>query len=334
MMYGDRDEPGALLSRLGTRMQATMLPDDVPPAVVETVAQSLRLPYVAIDVADGSGQFRVAAEHGVPKGEMHIEPLTHRGTTVGRLRASDRGSDDPLNKSDLDLIRSLTREVGPAVEAVRLHRDLLQSRAEAVALREDERRRLRRDLHDGLGPTLAAIGLKAALAARDVPESSTAHALLGEIESEAKASVGDIRRLVDALRPPALDELGLIGALRSRAHSLAGQVSFDVSGNLEGAALPAAVETACYRIAVEAMTNTVRHSDSHRCSVRVATDDWDLTVVVRDDGHGLAAGHVPGVGLRSMQERAEEVGGSLVLESTAIGTTVTARLPLDLEASG
>ncbi len=149
---------------------------------------------------------------------------------MGRLRVSERGRDDPLEPADLELLRSLAGEVGPAVQAVRLHQDLLRSRAEVVALREDERRRLRRDLHDGLGPSLAAIGLKAGLAARQVPPESAARGLLGEIDTEVKAGLGDIRRLVEALRPPALDELGLVGAVRARAASLAGDVIIDVSG--------------------------------------------------------------------------------------------------------
>jgi signal transduction histidine kinase len=187
-MYGERDDPAGVLARLGTRMQAVILPDEVLPAVVETVAQSLRLPYVAIDLADGSGQFRVAAEHGTPVGSVHNETLNHHGAEVGRLRVSERGRDEPLEPADLELVRSLAGEVGPAVQAVRLHQDLLRSRAEVVALREDERRRLRRDLHDGLGPALAAIGLKAGLVARELPPDSTAQALLGEIDTEVKSA--------------------------------------------------------------------------------------------------------------------------------------------------
>ena len=231
LMYGDRDDPAGVLARLGTRMQAVMLPGEVLPVVVETVAQSLRLPYVAIDLADGAGEFRLAAEHGAPVGAVHSETLTHHGDRVGRLRVSDRGRDDPLEPADLELIRSLAREVGPAVEAVRLHEDLLRSRAEVVALREDERRRLRRDLHDGLGPTLAAIRLKAGLAAREVPPESPARGLLGEIDAEVTTSLADVRRLVEALRPPALDELGLLGAVRSRAAALAGEMEIDVAGS-------------------------------------------------------------------------------------------------------
>ena len=309
-----------------------MLPDDVLPVVVETVAQSLRLPYVAIDLADATGEFRVAAEHGTPVGTVHTETLTHHGATVGRLRVSERGRDDPLESADLELVRSLAREVGPAVQAVRLHKDLLRSRAEVVALREDERRRLRRDLHDGLGPALAAIGLKAGLAAREVPPESAARGLLGEIDTEVKASLGDIRRLVEALRPPALDELGLLGAVRSRAAASGRRPGRSTSiGASPTGPLPAAVETAAYRIVVEAITNAVRHSGGTRCTVSISVADDAVELSVSDDGRGLDPDRTPGVGLRSMRERASEVGGTLSVRSTPEGgTVVSARLPLDL----
>jgi two-component system NarL family sensor kinase len=330
LMYGERDDPAGVLAQLGTRMQAVPLPDEVLPAVVETVAHSLRLPYVAIDLADQAGEFRVTAEHGAPIGTVRAETLTHHGVEVGRLRVSDRGRDEPLEPADLELIRSLAVEVGPAVQAVRLHQDLLRSRAEVIALREDERRRLRRDLHDGLGPALAAIGLKTALAAREVPPDSNARALLGEIDTEVKSSLGDIRRLVEALRPPALDELGLLGAVRSRAAALGGDLRIDVSGSEPSDALPAAIETAAYRIAVEAMINAVRHSGGTHCAISILVDDSAVEVLVRDDGHGLVPDRKPGVGLRSMQERAAEVGGTLSVRSTADGTVVSAPLPLSV----
>ncbi|HJQ88121.1 MAG TPA: sensor histidine kinase [Propionibacteriaceae bacterium] len=331
LMYGDRDDPAGVLARLGTRMQAVMLPGEVLPVVVETVAQSLRLPYVAIDLADGTGEFRLAAEHGVPVGTVHSEALRHHGDTVGRLRVSERGRDDPLEPADMELIGSLAREVGPAVQAVRLHEDLLRSRAEVVALREDERRRLRRDLHDGLGPTLAAIRLKAGLAAREVPPDSTARGLLGEIDTEVTTSLADVRRLVEALRPPALDELGLLGAVRSRAAALAGAMEIDVAGSDPSGPLPAAIETAAYRIVVEAMTNAVRHSDGMRCTVSILIGDDAVELSVRDDGNGLEPDRTPGVGLRSMRERAAEVGGTLSIQSPPKGgTVITARLPLNL----
>jgi signal transduction histidine kinase len=331
LMYGDRHDPAAALDRLGSRLHAVMLPADVLPAVVETVARSLRVPYAGIEIADGTGAYHVAADHGVPVGDLHVEPLLQHGATVGRLLVSARGRDDPLDSIDRSLISSLAQQIGPAVHAVRLHDDLVRSRSEIVALREDERRRIRRDLHDGLGPTLAAIGLKADLAARGLAGGSAEHRLLSEISTEVKAALIDVRRLVEALRPPALDELGLVGAIRSRAASLAGGMLIDVAGPVDPVALPAAVETAAYRIAVEAMTNAVRHSRGRHCTVLIAPDARLLELTVRDDGVGLDPARAIGVGLRSMRERADEVGGSFSVGSPAGGGTVVyASLPTGL----
>ena len=330
LMYGERDDPAGVLAQLGSRMQAAMLPDDVLPVVAETVAQSLRLPYVAIDLPEETGGFRTIVERGRSVGTLHTEELRHHGSVVGRLRVSARGIDDPLEPADLALLRSLAGEIGPAVQAVRLHQDLVRSRAEVVALREDERRRLRRDLHDGLGPALAAIGLKAGLARRDVAQTTRAYDLLGEIDGEVKASLGGIRRLVEGLRPPALDELGLVGALRTRAATLAADLTVEVTGELSEQRLPAAVEAAAYWIAVEAMTNAARHSQGSRCMVDLRLFHHTLVLVVADDGRGLDSSRPSGVGLSSMRERAVEVGGSLVVHAAADGTEVVARLPLDL----
>jgi signal transduction histidine kinase len=337
LMYGDRHDPAGALDRLGARLQSVMLPADVLPAVVDTVARSLRVPYAAIDLADGAGGFHHAAEHGTPVDPVHVEPLHYHGQTVGRLRVSARGRDDPLDSIDRMLLASLAQQAGPAVQAVRLHDDLVRSRAEVVASREDERRRLRRDLHDGLGPTLAAIGLKAGMAARDVPDGSAVHALLGEISAEATASLADVRRLVEALRPPALDELGLVGAVRSRAAALSGPVVITVHGDdhtmdatVDDAAgpLPAAVETAAYRIAVEAMTNVVRHSGATVCSVKIQRRPDAAELIVTDNGRGLEPARAAGVGLRSMRERAAEVGGDWSIgPAPEGGTVVRARLP-------
>jgi len=330
LMYGDRTDPAGALGRLGARLQLVMLPADVLPVVVETVAQSLRVPYAAIELADDAGQFRIAAEHGTAVGAVHAQPLSHHGTSVGRLLVSARGREDPLERADLALIASLAQQVGPAVQAVRLHEDLLRSRAEVVALREDERRRLRRDLHDGLGPALAAIGLRTGLAKRELPKGSQATELLDEIAGEVQAAVADIRRLVEALRPPALDELGLVRAVRARAETMASELSIEVSGPDTPPAIPAAVETAAYRIAVEAMTNAVRHSAATRCTLSIVVDARGVEVDVRDDGRGLDQEHPAGVGLRSMRERAAEVGGQCSIRSPAEGGTVVhAWLPFE-----
>jgi signal transduction histidine kinase len=333
LMYGNRDDPARVLHDLGTRLQSVLLPADVLPAAVDVIAESLRVPFVALDLADGTGDFRSAAEHGKPASEVHSASLVLHGETVGRLRVSGRGRDDPLEETDLALIESLAQQIGPAVQAVRLHEDLVRSRAAVVASREDERLRLRRDLHDGLGPSLAAIRLKTGLAARDVAEGTPTRTLLDEIGTEVASSIADVRRVVDALRPPALDELGLVGAVRARASSLAGDMHFDVVGPPDRQRLPAAVETAAYRIAAEAMTNAVRHSHGRHCVVSIEIDSEEVRVGVRDDGLGLDPATGADVGLRSMHDRAVEVGGQCrVWSPDGGGTQVSATLPLDLGA--
>jgi signal transduction histidine kinase len=245
---------------------------------------------------------------------------------------SGRGPEDPLDPVDLALLRSLASQVGPAVLAVRLHEEVVRSRTEIVASREDERRRLRRELHDGIGPSLAAIALKTGLAERQVPQGP-ARALLGEISGEVQNSIADVRRVVDTLRPPALDELGLVGALSARAAALSGDLEIVVTGPPDRPALPAGVETAAYRIAVEAMTNAARHSGGSRCTVTITVDDGRVEVAVVDDGAGLPGARRAGVGLRSMSERAAELGGTCEVASPdGAGTAVHALLPLGTPA--
>lgn len=209
--------------------------------------------------------------------------------------------------------------------------ELQRARERLVAAREEERRRLRRDLHDGLGPALAGAALKVEAAENLLSSDPDAvRALLGDARMEIQDAVADIRRLVYALRPPALDELGLVGALREQAEKLGAadhpRVEIEAPDDLDG--LPAAVEVAAYRISLEAMTNAVRHAHARSCVVRISLNgDLDLDVV--DDGHGLENEYRVGVGMTSMRERAEELGGTCTVEpGDGRGTRVHARLPL------
>jgi signal transduction histidine kinase len=217
-----------------------------------------------------------------------------------------------------------------AAHAVRLTAELQRSRERLVAAREEERRRLRRDLHDGLGPALASQTLTLTAARqllRANPEQ--AEALLAEAIRHAQDGVNDIRRVVYELRPPALDDLGLAGALRALvAEYGASGVRFEVSVPEPLPPLPAAVEVACYRIAQEALTNVVRHAQAARCALTVTVGEA-LTLEVADDGRGLAPARRAGVGLASMRERTGELGGACRVEPGAAGgTRVVATLPL------
>jgi signal transduction histidine kinase len=212
---------------------------------------------------------------------------------------------------------------------------IARSRGRIVAAREEERRRLRRDLHDGLGPTLAAVGLKLDLAreraATDAPDVAGLSPLLDEIRADVRSVISDVRRLARELRPPTLDSLGLAGAISQQATALGGgsgpTIVVEIDERLP--ALPAAVEVVAYRIATEAMTNVVRHSGATSCTVRVGVDRDGLVVEVTDDGRGIDPAAPAGVGLRSIDERAAEVGGEVdFLARPGGGTIVRARLPL------
>jgi signal transduction histidine kinase len=200
-----------------------------------------------------------------------------------------------------------------------------------VTTREEERRRLRRDLHDGLGPALASLIFKVD-AARNVlaQDHEKADRLLKSVRQQAQEAIADIRRLVYDLRPLALDELGLLSALREQATHYYHQglaVSFDTPPTL--LPLPAAVEVAAYRIAQEALTNVARHAEARHCLLQLCMDTQTLHLVITDDGRGIPTGHHLGVGLHAMHERASELGGSCTItRGEARGTVVRVTLPL------
>lgn len=341
LMYGERDDPYAALSRLGRRLEATLEPGVVLPTIVETVAGALKIPYAAIALKEGDG-FTTVATYGSPEGEPTILPLVRQDEMIGRLILSPRTPNEPFSPDDRRLLDDLARQAGAAIHAVRLTADLQRSRERLITAREEERRRLRRDLHDGLGPTLAglALGLDVARKLTD-REPEEASGLLFRLEEQTKATVADIRRLVYGLRPPALDDLGLVPAIRQQAEAFGfveiqeGEQrdgpgpAFSLKAPKELPPLPAAVEVAAYRIAQEALTNVAQHARARTCRVRLAIDEGVLDLVVEDDGVGVQRNRNAGVGLSSMRERAEELGGTCVVEAAPTGgTRVLARIPL------
>ena len=320
MVYGDRNEPGLALRRLADRVEGATDPAGVIDSVSGSVVDALRVDraWVERDSVSGEGD----------EDRVVRVPLVHRGERLGDLAVEvPRGR--ALSTADLALLHDLARHAAVVVQAATLAADLQASRARLVTAREEERRRLRRDLHDGLGPSLAAIVLKLNAAQNRKDESARAE-LLRQTLDEATAAISEVRRLVDDLRPPAIDEVGLIGAIRQRAASLTqgSELAVDVSGPASLPPLPAAVEVAAFRIAAEAMTNVSRHSGATRCLVHVAVNGaFELTV--SDNGRGARSGTSSGVGWTSMSERAEELGGSCTVTSrSGGGLVVRAVLPL------
>ncbi len=219
LLYGARHEPAEAVETLGRQLGETVDPADLLPTLVAVIARTLRLGYVAVELAEDDG-FTRAAEVGTPAGETYTVPLVAQGETVGRLVLAARRPGETLSDADRRVLEMLSAQAGPAVLAVRLNAQLARSREQLVSAREEERRRLRRDLHDGLGPTLAAIGLQLAAASALLERPEELRALHAELQEQTRQAVTDIRRLVYDLRPPALDELGLAPADRAAGRAL------------------------------------------------------------------------------------------------------------------
>ncbi|GII58111.1 hypothetical protein Pth03_65000 [Planotetraspora thailandica] len=331
LLFGNRGDPAAALSRLGQRLEASADPTRLLDGAAETVAHTLRLPSVAVMAADGSP---VSVVGGVPETGVRL-PLLSGGHLEGELRAAPRSPGEELSPLDLAVLDDLGRHLAVALAAVRLAGEVQASRERLVIAREEERRRLRRDLHDGLGPGLAAICIRLDLIRATAPAglNDTLSKELGEVRQLTHGMVGDIRRIVNDLRPPALDELGLGGALEDLVLDTAPDpgsgpvVAVRVPEPLPD--LPAAVEVAAYRISQEALANALRHADASSVEICARAEPQQLLLEIRDDGRGLPDTVVEGVGSGSMRERAAELGGLLRRTSSpGKGTIVEAVLPL------
>lgn len=337
LLYGQRDEPFEVMAWLGQRLEQTITPDSAYPTIVETVAQAMRLPYAAIQIPR-DGQRRTVDSYGKPGNDLVSYDLTHQGEIVGWLQVGRRAPDEALNPADERLLRNIARQAGAAVHNAQLTADLQRSRQQIITSREEERRRLRRDLHDGLGPSLASLLLEARVLRRMIrDDQDAAEKLAEEMQADIRTTIEDIRRVVHELRPPALDDLGLaaavqvmaakIGREENQGNGAVGGLRVEVDAPSDLPQLPAAVEVAAYRIIQEALTNVVHHAQA-RCAVVRLRLDRQLLIEVADDGVGINGGRVGGMGLRSMRERAAELGGSFSIEpAPGGGTIIRAALP-------
>ncbi|HST66126.1 MAG TPA: histidine kinase [Mycobacteriales bacterium] len=315
LFYGRRDDPYEVLADVGRRLDAVGSPGEVLPAVVAAVAGTLRLPYAAVEGPDGA----VLAAYGTAGGGVERWPLTYEGKPTGALVASPRRGEAAFDARDRTVLGDLARQAGPAVRAEALTADLLESRQRLVTAREEERRRLRRDLHDGLGPMLTGLGLNLDAARAAVARGADPDAFLAAAKDASSQVISDLRELVYDLRPPALDDLGLAGAIAMHAQRLG--VEARIEADLP--ALSAAAEVAVLRTAVEAINNAVRHGGARHCTVRLSSGR-ELVLTVTDDGRSAGTWR-PGVGLTAMRERATELGGSLAAGPTPDGGRVVAR---------
>ncbi|WP_090116599.1 GAF domain-containing sensor histidine kinase [Cohnella sp. OV330] len=360
LMKGRHDDPYAVLLELGSRLLEPLAPDAMLKALAVQVQGALRLPYVGIAIEiEGEETFIAEAGERREGYDVHAFPIVYRGPALGTLYALGRSPGEAFTADDERFLELLLRHAGPLVNNAdmlqgmrRLTEDLRESREKLVLAREEERRRIRNNLHDELAPRLAALALKTATARKVVErEPASATAILEDLGRDIRTSVGDIRALVNDLRPPALDEFGLVGAIRMRVDELAktsadrmaaegasARIDFRVDAPHELPPLRAAVEVAAYRIATESVVNAWKHAEAAVCQVKLDIEaDGRLIVEVTDDGVGVGASRLPGwsgqagggIGLVSMRERAAEIGGEFAIgRREGGGTRVWVALPL------
>lgn len=320
-----------------------MAPDVTLATVARIVAQGVQSPYVCItlqrvdiDDYDVVAEYRHAATFDEDVEPLAV-PLTHRDEIVGHLQVWPRDSAaGGYTPDECDMLANLAERAAPSAHMIRITRDLQRAREHLVLAREEERRRLRRNLHDSIGPTLSALSLKAGAVRNTIRrDAALAETQMNELRDQIKQVIAEIRRVVYDLRPPALDELGMLPAIREQAHQFGVDgLSVTVDAPERFSTLPAAVEVAAYRIVLEALSNVSRHAQAQRCCIALSVGK-DMQIEVTDDGAGLTTPFRAGVGITSMRERAIELGGTFLIESLPQhGTRIFACLPLSADIIG
>jgi len=331
LVYGQRDDPLAIVRQLVNQQVATAtdVNETLLASLAVIISDALRLDHVAIELRSAANDWTRIAGRGEPCEHDESFPLAMGDQLVARLVVGYRNGG--LGRRDREVLADVVPHVTLAVGLVRLTGDLRRSRLNVVSAREEERRRLRRDLHDGVGPSLTGVSMGLRTLVRRMRRTGSPVediSLLDRLADEIDASAGEVKRIVRDLRPTALDDQGLAGALTEFARSLDGVLGVTLNLPNGDCTLPAAVEIAAYRIAMEALNNVVRHADATSCSLRLAVTDH-VELDITDDGVGIPHRPPAGVGLTAMRERAAELGGATVIASVAPhGTQVHATLPL------
>ena len=307
VVYRGRSDPAEAVTRLGAAFDAQPDTTAVPTIVLQTVVASAFLDGAALH---GDGLLSASVGEVGPFSEKF--PVLYQGEEIATLAVPPRRGESELTRDDREVIARLVVHAAPALHGARALADLTEAHASLLHAREEERKGLRRDLHDDLGPTLAGLALGAAAVSRraaavDADLAGMAEDLVGDIQ----AAVAQTREIAYGLRPAVLDDLGLVAAIRSRVFGQgADRLQVEVRAPSDRLTLPAAVDLAALRIVQEGVTNVRQHARASRCTVTLALNDRCLDVAVADDGVGPPARLRPAIGLTSIRERATELGGT------------------------
>jgi signal transduction histidine kinase len=327
LVRGDGAAPTRAFAGVGRRLGSAAGDSELLVAMSESVMHALRLGGLAIEVDWPSGARQLAAVGDMNRDSIETRALVVGGAVVGRLVVSGRRG-ELLDRSTSESLDDLAPVVGIVVQLVARTRELSESRTRIADARDEERRTLRRELHDGFGPALAGVALGLRAAHNVLPTQPADGALLVDrMAAEIDELVEVVRTLARGLVPPVLDELGLVPAIVDLAERNRVSGHLDVVVTADDVAADTAVSQAVYGIVAEAVRNVVRHADASSCAITLRRSDDEILVTVQDDGIGLPQPPVSGVGLLSMRERAEGIGAMLRVVNTGSGTLVEVSVP-------
>lgn len=331
LVYAQHDNPYALIASINHHLQTMSNPDLTLPLVLETMATLLYLSHIRLELhyPDTSKTYIF----GIPpvKTQTRLFPIFYLNRQLGTLMVSERAANRPLTESDRIILLDSAQQIGIAVYVTQLTADLQSSRERLVVAREEERRRIRNDLHDGLAPSLSSFQLQLSAIRKFLHQNPVeAEKLIRELSDDLRLATGEIRRLVYDLRPPMLDDLGLAAAIRNIKLPTS-SIRLEVTAPQPMPKLTAATEVAIYRIASEAIHNVVKHAQATCCTIVLEMEEESITLSVTDDGKSPAVNYANGIGMQSMQERAAELGGTFSIQAHDDGgTQIEVRLPMEM----
>jgi len=334
LVYGRRSDPHEVLSRLAGVVADSSSSEQVLGRMLQLVVEATGAPGAAIYLKVGGDRVMTARW---PDGTNDLAgrafQIKHQGQEMGELVVAEPS--EPLTGRAERLLLDVAGQAGVLVRNLRLTaelharvEELAESRLRIVAAQDVERRRLERDIHDGIQQHVVALMAKVRLARNQVRrESALSAETLDEVQADAGRLLDEMRELASGIHPTVLTDGGVVAAVRFRADQLPIKVVLDADPATRTRRYPEPVEAAGYFIACEALANVLKHAGASRATVKIAADNGTLTIRVTDDGGGFDPSTAVRSGLRGLQDRVDALGGRLEVTSSHAGTTLSASLP-------
>ena len=327
IVFGGRATPYEVMREFSGSVGGTYATDDVLPRMAQIIASGTGASSARVFLRVGTDLREEASFGSAETGDVLTVPVTHRGEDLGALTVTMPDS-DPMNPAKERLIEDLAAQAGPVLRNVRLIEELRASRQRLVAAQDEERRKIERNLHDGVQQQLVAMNVQLGLLARVADSDPTkVGAMATVLQGRATEALEDLRDLARGIYPPLLADKGLTAALQGQARKAAVPTTVAADG-IER--YPQDVEAAVYFCTLEALNNVAKYAHATAATIELSHDDGHLRFQVRDDGDGFDTSVTAyGTGLQGMADRLDSIGGALVITSApGEGSTVAGSIPV------